>query len=285
VGGFSSAEIARGFLAEEAAVAQRLVRAKRLIQEQGIALTLPAENELPARLDSVLQAFYLLFNEGYLPYQGEELVRQELCAEAIRLCGLLLTHTTTAQPKVHALYALLCLQPARLPARVDIQGDMLLLADQDRTLWDQALLARGVAHLDRAAEGNELSPYHLQAGIAAVHAAASSFETTDWAQLLAWYDDLLAAEPTPVAALNRAIVLSMVEGPLAGLDALEPLFAEPSLRHYYLLPAARADIFRRMGRGSEAADSYRQALEERCTEPERRFLVKRLNALKGEVVS
>jgi RNA polymerase sigma-70 factor (ECF subfamily) len=285
VGGFSAAEIARGFLAEEAAVAQRLVRAKRLMQEQGIALKLPAEDELPARLDSVLQAIYLLFNEGYLSYQGEELVRQELCAEAIRMCGLLLTRTITAQPKVHALYALMCLQAARLPARVDSQGDMLLLAEQDRTLWDQELLARGFGHLDRAADGDELSPYHLQAGIAVVHAAASSFETTDWAQLLGWYDHLLVAEPTPVAALNRAIVLSMVEGPGAGLDALEPLSAEPSLRHYYLLPAARADMLRRLGRGSEAADSYRQALEERCTEPERRFLFKRLNALKGEAVS
>jgi RNA polymerase sigma-70 factor (ECF subfamily) len=282
VGGFSAAEIARGFLAEEAAVAQRLVRAKRFIQEQGIALKLPADDDvLPARLDSVLQAIYLLFNEGYLSHQGEELVRQELCAEAIRMCGLLLTHTTTAKPNVHALYALLCLQAARLPARVDSQGDLLLLAEQDRTLWDQELLACGFAHLDLAAEGEELSPYHLQAGIAAVHAAACSYETTDWAQLLAWYDELLAAEPTPVAALNRAIVLSMVEGPAAGLQALDPLRNEPALRRYYLLPAARADMLRRLGRGSEAADCYLQALEERCTEPERRFLVKRLNALKG----
>jgi RNA polymerase sigma-70 factor (ECF subfamily) len=285
VGGFSVAEIARAFLAEEAAVAQRLVRAKRLIQEQGIALNLPAPDELPARLDSVLQAIYLLFNEGYLSHQGEDLVRRELCTEAIRLCGLLLARPDTAPPKVHALCALLCLQAARLPARVDSQGDLLLLADQDRTLWDQELLARGFAHLERAAEGEELSPYHLQAGIAAVHSAASSFEMTDWAQLLTWYDHLLTVEPTPVAALNRAIVLSMVAGPEAGLAALEPLSAEPALRHYYLLPAARADMLRRLGRPREAARCYRQALEERSTEPERRFLFKRLNAMKGEEIT
>jgi RNA polymerase sigma-70 factor (ECF subfamily) len=285
VGGFSAAEIARGFLAEEAAVAQRLVRAKRLIQEQGIVLKLPADDELPARLDSVLQAIYLIFNEGYLSYQGEELVRQELCAEAIRLCGLLLTHPITAPPKVHALHALMCLQAARLPARVDTEGDILLLAEQDRSLWDQALLARGFARLELAAEGDELSPYHIQAGIAAVHAAAASYDTTNWVQLLSWYDQLLAVEPTPVAALNRAIVLTMVDGPGAGLAALEPICEETSLRHYYLLPAARADMLRRLGRGNEVAESYRQALDERCTEPERRFLFRRLHALKGEVVS
>jgi RNA polymerase sigma-70 factor (ECF subfamily) len=284
VGGFSVAEIARAFLAEETTVAQRLVRAKRLIQEQGLALKLPAEDELPARLDSVLQAIYLLFNEGYLSHQGEELVRQELCMEAIRLCGLLLARPGTTVPKVHALGALLCLQAARLPARVDSHGDVLLLAEQDRTLWDQELLARGFAHLERAAEGDELSPYHLQAGIAAVHAAASCFESTDWPRLLVLYDHLLAAEPTPVAALNRAVVLSMVDGPKMGLAALEPLGAEPSLEHYYLLPAARADMLRRLGRTGEAIHYYSRALEERCTEPERRFLFKRLEALKGEQV-
>ena len=279
VGGFGAAEIARGFLVEEATLAQRLVRAKRLIQEQGIVLKIPAAEELPDRLDSVLQAIYLLFNEGYLPYQGEDLVRQELCGEAIRLGELLLARPDTAQPKVHALFALMCLQAARLPARVDSQGDLLLLGEQDRSLWNHELLGRGLWHMEHAAEGDEVSLYHLQAGIAALYAVAPSYETTDWPQLLDWYDQLGAAAPTPVVALNRAIVLSMVEGPEAGLEALEPLRDLSSLRHYYLLPAARADMLRRLGRGVEAADSYHEALAERCTEPERRFLLKRLQEL------
>ena len=282
VGGFSVPEIARAFLVEEATMAQRLVRAKRLIQDQSIFLKLPTVDELPGRLDSVLQTIYLVFNEGYLSHQGEDLVRRELCGEAIRLGELLLARADTAQPRVHALFALMCLQGARLPARVDSQGDLLLLAEQDRSLWDQELLTRGLGHLERAAEGDELTPYHLQAGIAALHATAASFETTNWSQLLDWYDQLLVADPTPVVALNRAIVLSMVEGPDPGLAALESLCAKPSLRRYYLLPAARADMLRRLGRTSEAADCYRQALDERSTEPERRFLLKRLHELKGD---
>ncbi len=284
VGGFSAAETARAFLVEEATMAQRLVRAKRLIQELGIALRIPTPEEFAERLDSVLQVVYLLFNEGYLSHQGEDLVRQELCGEAIRLGELLLARPDTAQPKVHALFALMCLQAARLPARVDSQGDLLLLADQDRSLWNEELLGRGLRHLDQAAEGDELSPYHLQAGIAALHAVAPSYEATQWPQLLEWYDQLLAAAPTPIVALNRAIVLAMVEGPEAGLDALEPLRSLPALRHYYLLPAARADMLRRLGRASEAAESYREALAERCTEPERRFLLKRLEELSRDQV-
>ena len=280
VGGFSAAEIGRAFLVEEATMRFCcLVRAKRQIQELGIPLKIPTAEEFPDRLDSVLQVVYLLFNEGYLSYQGEDLVRQELCGEAIRLGELLLARPDIARPKVHALFALMCLQAARLPARLDSQGEMLLLADQDRSLWNGELLGRGLRHLEQAAEGDELSPYHLQAGIAALHAVAPSYETTDWPRLLDWYDQLLEAAPTPVVALNRAIVLAMVAGPEAGLDALEPLRFLPSLRHYYLLPAARADMLRRLGRASEAAESYREALAERCTEPERRFLLKRLDEL------
>jgi RNA polymerase sigma-70 factor (ECF subfamily) len=284
VGGFSAAELGRAFLVEEATMAQRLVRAKRQIQELGITLRIPTPDEFPDRLDSVLQVVYLLFNEGYLSHQGEDLVRQELCCEAIRLGELLLSRPDTAHPKSHALFALMCLQAARLPARVDSQGDILLLADQDRSLWDGALLGRGLQHLDRAAAGDELSPYHLQAGIAAIHAVAPRYEATQWPLLLEWYDQLLATAPTPVVALNRAIVLAMVEGPEAGLDALEPLRSLPALRHYYLLPAARADMLRRLGRATEAAESYHEALADRCTEPERRFLLKRLDELSRDPV-
>jgi RNA polymerase sigma-70 factor (ECF subfamily) len=276
VGGFSVAEIARAFFAEETAVAQRLVRAKRRIQDEGIALALPAAEELPARLDSVLQVIYLVFNEGYTAHRGEKLVRDDLCGEAIRLGSLLAARAETALPKVHALLALMYLQASRLPARVDAGGELLLLAEQDRSLWDQTLLHAGLCHLGQAAEGDELTEYHLQAGIAAAHATAPSYEATDWPHLLALYDGLLALAPSPVVALNRTVALAMVRGPQAGLDALEAVRDDPALRRYYLLRAVQADLLRRLGREAEAAEEYRAALALPCSEPERRFLLQRL---------
>jgi len=279
VSGFSVPEIARAFLSEPTTIAQRLVRAKRRLRESGIKLAMPMSDEMAARLDSVLQVLYLLYNEGYTAHSGEDLVRHDLCAEAIRLARLLTTRPATDTPAVHALLALFYLQATRLPTRVDGDGNLLLLVDQDRSQWDQALLHRGLRHLDRCADGDQLTEYHLQAGIAAIHATSATFEDTDWPALLNLYERLLCLAPSPVVALNRAIAESMVDGPVAGLRSLEKLSAEPSMKSYYLLPAVEADLLRRLGRTSEAADCYRLALGRPCSEPERRFLLGRLQAL------
>lgn len=279
VGGFSVPEIARAFLAEEPTIAQRLVRAKRRIKDAKITLALPPPAELPGRLDSVLQVLYLLYSEGYGAHAGEDLVREDLCGEAMRLAGLLAAHPSTSLPKVHALLALFYLQAARLSTRVDGDGNLLLLAEQDRAEWDRGLLGYGLRHLELAASGDELSEYHLQAGIAAVHATSPSFDDTDWPYLLGLYDELLARARSPVVALNRAIALSMIEGPEAALRSLEGLSTDPAMKGYYLLPAVRADLLRRLGRADEAADCYRRALDLTCTEPERNFLSRRLDGL------
>jgi RNA polymerase sigma-70 factor (ECF subfamily) len=285
VSGFSVAEIARAFLAEEPTIAQRLVRAKRRIREAGFTLALPSPAEIPRRLDSVLQVLYLLFNEGYGAHTGENLVREDLCGEAIRLAQLLASRPDTGLPKVHALLALFYFQAARLETRVDGEGNLLRLDEQERSQWDQALLTRGVSHLDQAAQGDELSEYHLQAGIAAVHATSVRFADTDWRRLVELYDQLLALAPSPIVALNRAIAQSMLEGPEIALATLDELSAEPAMRNYYLLPAVRADFLRRLGRDAEAAACYQEALTYPCTEPERRYLLRRIDGLKDAGVN
>jgi predicted RNA polymerase sigma factor len=209
----------------------------------------------------------------------ENLVREDLCGEAIRLAQLLASRPDTSLPKVHALLALLYFQAARLETRVDGEGNLLLLAEQERNQWDPALLALGVAQLERAAHGNELSEYHLQAAIAAVHATSASVAETNWPRLVAFYDQRLALAPSPVVALNRAVAQSMVEGPEIALASLDELSAEPGLKNYYLLPAVRADFLRRLGRTAEAAACYQEALTYPCSEPERRFLVRRIDGL------
>jgi RNA polymerase sigma-70 factor (ECF subfamily) len=279
VSGFSVPEIARAFLSEDRTIAQRLVRAKRRIREEGLTFSLPSPAEIPRRLDSVLQVLYLLFNEGYGAHTGENLVREDLCGEAIRLAQLLASRPDTGLPKVHALLALFCFQAARLDTRVDGEGNLLLLAEQERSQWDHSLLACGVGHLEQAARGDELSEYHLQAGIAAVHATSADPASTDWPRLVALYDGLLAIAPSPVVALNRAVARSMVEGPETALASLEVLSAEPAMKNYYLLPAVRADFLRRLGRDAEAADCYREALTYPCSQPERRFLLRRIDGL------
>jgi predicted RNA polymerase sigma factor len=274
-GGFGIAEIARAFLADPTAIAQRLVRAKRRIREQDLPLELPRGRELAGRLDAVLETIYLLFNEGYTAHAGDALVRLDLCQEALRLGRLVAAHPATNQPRVHALVALMAFQGARLPARLDAGGDLLLLADQDPARWDRAAVELGFRHLEQAAEGDELSKYHLEAAIAAVHARAVVVgpSASDWPEILDLYDQLLTLDPSPVIRLNRAVALAKVHGPRGALAD------EPALREYHLLPAVQGHLFAELGETDRAAASYRRALECRCSEPERRFLEARLRSL------
>ncbi len=276
VGGFGVGEIAAAFLAEPDAIAQRLVRAKRQIREQEIAIEIPLPGELGARLESVLDVLYLFFNEGYAAHGGENLVRADLCGEAIRLAGILARNAATDLPAVHALLALMLLQASRLPARVDDAGDLLLLSEQDRARWDHERIAEGLDHLERAASGNEVTPYHAEAAIAAVHAVAHDQASIDWPHIVRLYDDLLALKRSPVVELNRAIALAMVEGPAAGIAAIERIEADPVLARYYLLPAALGGLWLKQGDLTRAAQHYREALTRSCSAPERRFLEKQL---------
>jgi RNA polymerase sigma-70 factor (ECF subfamily) len=276
VAGFSAREIARAFLTHESTIAQRLVRGKRQIHDQHIEFEMPSGLGLSARLDSVLEVLYLLFNEGYSAHQGENLLRADLCEEAIRLARLLSSHPACAVPKTHALLALLLLHASRLPSRVNPEGDLFLLRDQDRTLWNRELMAEGMRHLDWSAAGDELTPYHLQAGIAAQHALASSYDATDWSGIFDQYDQLYQMDRNPVIALNRAIALSRWKGPRAGLDALAAIEHHPALAHYHLLPATLGELWSELGQPEKAVVYYESALACPCTEPERRLLEKRL---------
>lgn len=273
VGGFGVLEIARAFLISEATVAQRIVRAKRKIREQTLTFDLPPAEQLAARLDAVLLVIYLIFNEGYNASHGDALIRQELCSEAVRLGSLLAEHPLGQRPKVHALMALLLLQASRLPARLDESGDLLLLPDQDRSLWNRAAIGWGIYHLQRAASGDELSEYHLQAGIAACHAAAPDYEATDWQAILSYYDQLVRLNPSPIFALNRAVALAMVAGWQAGIDALNEI---TGLDGYYLLPATFGALHARAGNRQTAADCFRRALALTSSPVEQRFLTRKL---------
>ena len=278
LGGLSVREIARAFLCDEATIAQRLVRAKAHLRDERVAFAFPEPPELSRRLDVVLAVLYLIFNEGYAAHQGEELIRHELVGEALRLTGLLLTQPRTALPKVHALLALFLFQAARLPARVDPQGNLLLLEDQDRSLWDAPMIQRGFHHLQRAVGGDELTEYHLQAGIASCHARAATSAATDWPAILGWYDLLMRLKPSPVVALNRAVAVAMVHGPDAGLLEVAALADDPALERYYLLPATRAELLRRKGSLQEAAHWFSRAEALAESVPVRRFLRNRASA-------
>jgi RNA polymerase sigma-70 factor (ECF subfamily) len=275
IGGFSVREIARAFLADEAAIAQRLVRAKRQIRDRRLTLDLPQGPELGRRLDSVLDVIYFTFNEGYAAHVGAELIRQDLCFEALRL-GQLVAGSSIARPRVHALVALMALQAARLPARVDASGDLILLDDQDRSRWDERLIALGFHHFDRSIAGDELSEYHVQAAIAATHARAPNPQAVDWPLILDLYDQLQSLNTSPVIALNRAVAVAKVRGAAAALAAIKPIEHDPKLRHYHLLLAVRGQLLAEVGRVGEAADCFRAALECACSEPERRLLERRL---------
>ncbi len=275
VSGFGVREIARAFLADEATIAQRLVRAKRQIRERSLTLEMPHGEELKLRLDSVLEAIYFVFNEGYSAHEGEDLVRQDLCAEALRL-GRLVTASSIATPKAHALLALMSLQAARLPARVDEAGDLVLLESQDRSRWDRELICLGFRHLELSMAGDEVSEYHVQAGIAATHARAADAGSTDWPLILEFYDQLLAINPSPVVVLNRAVAVAKVRGAAQALAEIEKLAEEPKMRDYYLRLAVRGHLLLELGRPADAAQDFTAALELPCSEPERRFLRRKL---------
>jgi len=276
--GFSVTEIARAFLTTDAAIAKRLTRAKQRIREAQIPFEIPADTELGQRLDGVMQSLYLLFNEGYKASSGEKLVREELCQEAIRLAGLLTQHAAGNQPRTHALLALMLLNCARTPARVDGEGNLLLLREQDRIRWHQPMIARGMFHLAQSAAGDEITPFHLQARIAACHCAAKDYASTDWPQILSLYDRLVEFDDSPVVALNRAVALAEVQGPQAGIEAVNAIQNLQSLESYYLLHAVLGEFESRLNHAQAAAGHFRKSLRLAEIKSEQAFLAKRLQA-------
>ena len=270
-------EIARAFLSAPAAIAQRIVRAKAKIRDAKIPYQVPTLNELPERLDSVLRVIYLVFNEGYSASVGAELTREDLTREAIRLGRLLME--LLPEPEIMGLLALMLLHESRRPARTSPSGELVLLDDQDRSLWDAGLMAEGCALVERALSTRRFGPYCLQAAIAAVHAEAPSAAETDWEQIVGLYDVLLRAVPSPVIELNRAVAVAKRDGALAGLLLVEGILARGELQDYHLAHSARAEFCRQLGRVEQARAAYQRALELTRQEPERRFIRARIMAL------
>jgi len=275
--GLTTEEIARAFLTKPPTVAQRIVRAKAKIRDARIPYVVPSETELPDRLDAVLQVVYLVFNEGYSSSSGGSLTRHDLSGEAIRLGRLLIQ--LLPEPEVMGLLALMLLQDSRRAARTSTTGDLILLEDQDRTLWNRDQIAEGLKLVERALSSRRIGPYTLQAAIAAVHAEAPHADATDWSQIVILYDVLFQAEPSPIIELNRAAAVAMRDGASAGLVLIDAILARGDLANYHLAHAARADLCRRSGRTAEARASYERALSLTQQEPERRFLERRMGEL------
>jgi RNA polymerase sigma-70 factor (ECF subfamily) len=277
VAGLTTEQIARAYLVPTPTIAQRIVRAKSKIRDEALPYVVPPRAELPERLESVLHVLYLIFNEGYSATDGAELTRSDLSQEALRLCRLVVDLLDDAEAL--GLLALMLLHEARRESRTTPSGELVLLEDQDRSRWNRAQIAEAETLIERALQSRRFGAYTLQAAIAAVHAQAASLEQTDWSQIVALYDVLIRADPSPVVRLNRAAAIAMADGPAEGLAAIDDAIAGGGLDAYYLAHSARADMCRRLGRTVEARAAYRRALELSRLEPERRFLQGRLDAL------
>jgi len=275
--GLTTEEIAHAFLTAPPTLAQRIVRAKGKIRDAKIPYQVPSQADLPERLDSVLRVIYLVFNEGYSASSGASLTRHDVSGEAIRLARLLVE--LLPEPEAMGLLALMLLHESRRAARASATGDLVLLEDQDRSLWDRDMIEEGAALVERALATRRIGPYTLQAAISAVHAGALRADATDWAQIVGLYDVLVQVEPSPVVELNRAVAIAMRDGPAAGLALVDAILARGELSDYRLAHAARADLCRRLGRAAEARASYQRALALTQQEPERRFLERRLAEL------
>jgi RNA polymerase sigma factor (sigma-70 family) len=279
--GFGNREIARAFLVTEVAMAKRLTRARKALQEPEVVFAVPEGPELASRLQAVLRTLYLLFNEGYSATGGEQVVRRELCNEAIRLVGILAAHTAVNRPEVHALLSLLCLNAARLPARMDALGQIVRLDRQDRSRWDAALIQRGMRHLALATRGESLSEYHVQAAISACHCTAADDATTDWRRILSLYDDLLAMAPSPVVRLNRAVAVAKIHGPAQAIRDIQNATEGGALHEYYLTHAVLGDLEVQRERRTAAAAHFERALSLTELAPERALLTARLRECRG----
>jgi RNA polymerase sigma factor (sigma-70 family) len=278
LGGLTTDEIARAFLVSEPTVAQRIVRAKKTLAKERVPFEVPAGHELTSRLSSVLEVIYLIFNEGYSATSGDDWMRPALCEDALRL-GRILAGLMPNEAEVHGLVALMEIQASRSNARVGPEGTPILLLEQNRALWDQVLIRRGLAALEHAERSaRERGPYHLQAAIAACHARARRAEDTDWARIAALYEELARLSPTPVIQLNRAVALSMALGPQAGLDLVDTLVGEPALERYHLLPSVRGDLLMKLGRVQEALPEFERAASLTRNAREREMLLERARA-------
>jgi RNA polymerase sigma factor (sigma-70 family) len=278
LGGLTTDEIARAFLVPEPTIAQRIVRAKRTLSEKRVPFELPRKAELTERLSSVLEVIYLIFNEGYSATAGDDLMRPALCEEALRL-GRILAELAPAEPEVHGLVALMEIQASRAAARVGLAGEPILLLDQDRSRWDQLLIFRGLAALERSQKlGDARGPYSLQAAIAACHARATMAPDTNWARIASLYQELLEYSPSPVVELNRAVAVAMAFGPAAGLAIVETLTQEPSLKTYHLLPSVRGDLLSKLDRNEEACTEFERAASLTRNARERELLLNRARA-------